>query len=53
VLLGLLPRLAPAAWLADPGRPAAEAFLEQANARGCAVESSTRALVRIHRLELA
>jgi predicted nicotinamide N-methyase len=53
VLLGLLPRLAPAAWLADPGRPAAEAFLEQASARGCAVESSTRALVRIHRLELA
>ena len=33
MLLELLPRLAPAAWVADPGRPAAEAFLEQAKAR--------------------
>ena len=29
-LLALLPRLAPEAWLADPGRPAAEAFIERA-----------------------
>src|SRR4051794_14354996 len=28
VLLGLLPRLAGEVWLADPGRPAADAFLE-------------------------
>ena len=29
-LLALLPRLAPETWVADPGRPAAAAFLEQA-----------------------
>src|SRR3954454_11018908 len=29
-LLDLLPRLAPRAWVADPGRPAAGAFLERA-----------------------
>ncbi len=32
-LLALLPRLSPQAWIADPGRPAAEAFLESARAR--------------------
>ena len=30
LLLSLLPRLAPEAWLADPGRPAAAAFLDEA-----------------------
>ena len=33
MLLNLLPRLAPVAWVADPGRPAAEAFFEQASRR--------------------
>jgi predicted nicotinamide N-methyase len=49
VLLELLPRLAPEAWLADPGRPAAEAFLTQAQRRW-AVETSRHGVVRIHRL---
>jgi predicted nicotinamide N-methyase len=48
-LLGILPRLAPEAWLADPGRPAAEAFLEQAADRW-PVETRARGIVRIHRL---
>jgi predicted nicotinamide N-methyase len=51
-LLSLLPRLAPAALVADPGRPAAEPFLEQA-ARRWSIETRTRGVVRIHRLELA
>jgi predicted nicotinamide N-methyase len=50
-LLSLLPRLAPEAWIADPGRPAAEAFLEQA-ARRWKVETRVRDPVRIHRLLL-
>jgi predicted nicotinamide N-methyase len=50
-LLSLLPRLAPEAWLADPGRPAAEVFLEQASGRW-PVETSVRGVVRIHRLRL-
>ena len=49
LLLGLLPRLAPAGWLADPGRPAAGAFLEQARRRW-AVETRERGVVRLHRL---
>ena len=49
-LLALLPRLAPEAWLADPGRPAADAFLEQAAARGWRIETERRGVVRIHRL---
>jgi predicted nicotinamide N-methyase len=52
VLLALLPRLAPAAWLADPGRPAAEAFLDQAGRRW-PVETRIRDVVSIHRLQLA
>ena len=52
VLLALLPRLAPAAWLADPGRPAAEAFLDQARRRW-PVETRIRDVVSIHRLQLA
>jgi predicted nicotinamide N-methyase len=50
-LLWLLPRLAPQAWIADPGRPAAGAFLEQA-ARRWTVETQVRGVVRIHRLRL-
>jgi predicted nicotinamide N-methyase len=50
-LLELLPRLAPRVWLADPGRPAAGAFFEQA-ARDWDVETSERGVVRIHRLRL-
>jgi predicted nicotinamide N-methyase len=53
LLLALLPRLGREAWLADPGRPAAEAFLEQAAARGWPVATRTRGVVGIHRLELA
>lgn len=52
-LLALLPRLAPRALLADPGRPAAAAFLEQAARRGWGVESVKRGVVRIHRLRFA
>jgi predicted nicotinamide N-methyase len=48
-LLSLLPRLAPEAWLADPGRPAAGALLEQARPRW-AVETRVRGVVAIHRL---
>ena len=50
-LLSLLPRLAPVAWLADPGRPAASAFLEQANRRWSVV-TRVRGVVRVHRLKL-
>jgi predicted nicotinamide N-methyase len=52
-LLSLLPRLAPRAWVADPGRPAADAFLEEARSRGWPVETRLRGVVRIHRLQLA
>jgi predicted nicotinamide N-methyase len=51
-LLSLLPRLAPEAWLADPGRPAAGAFLEQANRRW-PVDTRVRGVVRIHRLRFS
>jgi predicted nicotinamide N-methyase len=51
VLLSLLPRLAPAAWLADPGRPAAEAFMEQAERRGWRTCVRMRGVVSVHRLE--
>jgi len=50
-LLALLPRLAPEAWLADPGRPAAGAFDEQASRRW-PVETRVRGVVRVHRLQL-
>jgi predicted nicotinamide N-methyase len=49
LLLSLLPRLGPEAWLADPGRPAADAFMEQATGRW-SVETRVRDVVRIHRL---
>ena len=51
-LLSLLPRLAPLALLADPGRPAAEAFLEQAS-RHWRVETRTHGVVRLHRLRFS
>jgi predicted nicotinamide N-methyase len=51
-LLSLLPRLAPEAWLADPGRPAADAFLEQAGSRW-PVERRVHDVVRVHRLTLS
>lgn len=51
-LLSLLPRLAPEAWLADPGRPAVDAFLEQARGRW-QVETRPRGVVQIHRLRLS
>jgi len=49
LLLSLLPRLASGAWLADPGRPAADAFIEQAERRW-QVETCERGVVRLHRL---
>ena len=51
-LLDLLPRLAPEAWLADPGRPAAGVFMEQARLRW-RVETRVRGVVRIHRLRFS
>jgi predicted nicotinamide N-methyase len=51
-LLDLLPRLAPEALLADPGRPAAGAFLEQASRRW-PVDTRARGVVRIHRLRFS
>jgi predicted nicotinamide N-methyase len=51
-LLSLLPGLAPEAWLADPGRPAADAFMKQAHRRW-GVDTRERDPVRIHRLRLS
>jgi predicted nicotinamide N-methyase len=48
-LLSLLPRLAPEAWIADPSRPAADAFFEQAR-RHWSVETSERGVISVHRL---
>ena len=50
-LLALLPRLAPEVWLADPGRTAAGAFLDQAQSRW-SIETTERGVVRIHRLRI-
>jgi predicted nicotinamide N-methyase len=51
-LLSLLPRLATEAWLADPGRPAAAAFMDEARRRW-AVETRVRGVVRLHRLRFS
>jgi predicted nicotinamide N-methyase len=51
-LLSLLPRLVPEALLADPGRPPAAAFMEQATRRW-QVDTRERGVVQIHRLGLA
>ena len=48
-LLSLLPRLGREAWLADPGRPAAGAFLERAR-RQWSVTTAVRDGVEIQRL---
>jgi predicted nicotinamide N-methyase len=48
-LLALLPRLAPRVLLADPGRPAADAFLAEARRRW-PVETQATGVVNIHRL---
>jgi len=52
LLLSLLPRLASRTWIADPGRPACEPFLEQASRRSWRIETQVRGVVRIHRLQL-
>jgi len=52
LLLNLLPRLAPVAWIADPGRPAAGAFFEQAEERW-EVSARERGVVRVYRIEIA
>jgi predicted nicotinamide N-methyase len=49
-MLSLLPRLARAAWLADPARPTCAVFLEQARERGWEIGSRARGVVDIHRL---
>ena len=51
-LLSLLPRLAPEAWIADPGRPAAGAFLDRARRRKWEIETRTRGVIEIHRLRV-
>lgn len=51
LLLSLLPRLAAEAWLADPGRPAGDEFVEQARQRW-RVHTQLRDIVRVHRLQL-
>jgi predicted nicotinamide N-methyase len=51
-LLSLLPRLAPEAWVADPGRPTAAAFVEEAKRRW-RVDTSTRGVVEVHRIRFS
>jgi predicted nicotinamide N-methyase len=51
-LLSLLPRLAPEALIADPGRPAADAFLARTASRSSS-ETRMDGVVRIHRLRFA
>lgn len=48
-LLGLLPRLAPEVWLADPGRSFTEAFFERAR-EIWTIDSVQRGVVTIHRM---
>jgi predicted nicotinamide N-methyase len=48
-LLSLLPNLAPVVWLADPGRPAAGAFLDRAG-EVWSIEKRVRGVVRLYRL---
>lgn len=51
LVVSLLPQLAPEALIADPGRPAADTFLEQA-ASSWRIETHVRGVVRVHRLRL-
>jgi predicted nicotinamide N-methyase len=48
-LLSLIHRLGPQAWIADPGRPAAPAFLEGAS-RDWSVDMRERDGIQVHRL---
>jgi predicted nicotinamide N-methyase len=50
LMLSLLPRLAQVAWLADPARPTAAVFLEQARERGWHVETASRGVIDVHRI---
>ena len=50
-LLSLMPLLAPVAWLADPGRPAAGAVVDEAMRRW-PVETRQRGVVSVYRMEL-
>jgi predicted nicotinamide N-methyase len=52
LLLALLPRLGHEVWLADPGRPAAAAFWEEAR-RNWALATSVRDGIEIRRLRIA
>jgi predicted nicotinamide N-methyase len=52
-MLSLLPRLAPVVWLADPSRPTAAVFLEQARERGWEIDTVTRGVIDVHRLLIA
>jgi predicted nicotinamide N-methyase len=52
LLLSLLPRLGREVWLADPARPAAGPFVEQAS-RHWSVETGARGGMQIHRLRAA
>jgi hypothetical protein len=49
--MSLLPRLAPEAWVAEPGRPAGTAFMERASRRW-PVETKVDDVVRVHRVKL-
>ena len=49
-MLELLPRLARAAWIADPSRPTAAVFLDEARRRGWTIDSAVRGVVDVHRL---
>jgi predicted nicotinamide N-methyase len=51
-MLSLLPQLAPRAIIADPSRPTAAVFCEQALQRGWRIDSVTRGVIDIHRIEL-
>jgi predicted nicotinamide N-methyase len=50
LLLSLLPRLAPEAWIADPGRATADAFFQGAQRRW-SIETRVRDVARVHRLQ--
>ena len=50
-MLALLPRLTPEVLLADPGRAAAGAFLDQAQSRW-SIDSSERGVIQIHRMRI-
>jgi predicted nicotinamide N-methyase len=51
-LRSLMPRLAPQAWLADPGRPTADALLDRLD-DSVETERETRGVVRLYRLRFS